>query len=56
MVQPGRRDPADGSEADPDAPPAASRDFLEEATGGNLPQNQRPQRRPAQPPPDAPEQ
>jgi penicillin-binding protein 1A len=55
LVEPGRRDPADAPESDPDAPPAASRDFLEEATGGNLPQNQRPPRRPPQPPPDSPE-
>lgn len=55
MVQPGTQAP-EGGERDPDAAPAASRDFLEEATGGNLPQNQRPPRRPAQqpapPPPD----
>jgi len=51
MVQPGRRDPSQAPEANPDAPPAASRDFLEEATGGSLPQNQRPQRRSAQQPP-----
>jgi penicillin-binding protein 1A len=57
LVQPGQRDPSQAPEADPDAPPAASRDFLEEATGGTLPQNQRPQRRPPQqPPPDEPEQ
>ncbi len=59
MVQPGKRDPSEAPEADPDAPPAASRDFLEEATGGNLPQNQRPPRRPAQqppPPPGSPDQ
>ncbi|WP_285711300.1 transglycosylase domain-containing protein [Erythrobacter oryzae] len=54
MVQPGTQAP-DG-ERDPDAPPAASRDFLEEATGGSLPQNQRPQRRPAQQPPGQPPQ
>ncbi len=52
MVQPGTQAP-DG-ERNPDAPPAASRDFLEEATGGSLPQNQRPQRRPAQQPPSQP--
>ncbi|MFM7378447.1 MAG: transglycosylase domain-containing protein [Erythrobacter sp.] len=52
MVQPGTQAP-DG-ERNPDAPPAASRDFLEEATGGSLPQNQRPQRRPAQQPPAQP--
>ena len=54
MVEPGRRDPYEAPEADPDAPPAASRDFLEEATGGSLPQNQRPARRPAQQPPAPP--
>jgi penicillin-binding protein 1A len=52
MVQPGTQAP--GGERDPDAPPAASRDFLEEATGGSLPQNQRPPRRPAQQPPSQP--
>ena len=58
MVQPGRRDPSDTPEADLDAPPAASRDFLEEATGGNLPQNQRPPRRPSPQPaqPGSPDQ
>jgi penicillin-binding protein 1A len=55
LVQPGRRDPSEAPGGDPDAPPAASRDFLEEATGGSLPQNQRPQRRPAQPPPQPPD-
>ncbi len=56
MVEPGRRDP-DGEPFDiegergPNAPPAASQDFLEEATGGTLPQNQRPQREPRRPPP-----
>jgi len=58
MVQPGTQAP-DGGERDPDAAPAASRDFLEEATGGSLPQNQRPPRRPAQqspPPPGSPDQ
>ncbi len=52
MVEPGRSDPgvdpfgADG-ERGPNPPPAASQDFLEEATGGALPQNQqRPARRP----------
>lgn len=55
MVEPGRRD-SEGSpfglegEGGPNAPPAASQDFLEEATGGTLPQNERPlpreQRRP----------
>ncbi len=61
VVEPGRRDPAQSpfgpeGERGPNAPPAASQDFLEEATGGALPQNQqRPQRRPppqpVQPPP-----
>ncbi|WP_081596617.1 transglycosylase domain-containing protein [Porphyrobacter sp. AAP82] len=58
MVQPGTQAP-DGGERDPDAAPAASRDFLEEATGGSLPQNQRPPRRPAQqsqPAPGSPDQ
>ena len=60
MVEPGRRDPAQGplgveGERGPDAPPAASEEFLEQATGGVLPQqqNQRPpreQRRPPQQP------
>lgn len=46
MVEPGRREPEDDPFG-PDAPPAASQDFLEEATGGSLPQNQqRPARRP----------
>ncbi len=52
MVEPGRRDPNEGplgveGERGPNAPPAASEEFLEEATGGALPQsNQRPARRP----------
>jgi penicillin-binding protein 1A len=51
MVEPGRRDSAP-SPLDPDAPPAASQDFLEEATGGTLPQpSQRPPREPRRPPP-----
>jgi len=46
MVEPVRRDPgADplGPEAErgPNAPPAASEDFLEEATGGSIPRRQR---------------
>jgi penicillin-binding protein 1A len=57
MVEPGRRDPGAGpfgveGERGPNAPPAASRDFLEEATGGALPQNQRPP--PRRPPPQPP--
>ena len=54
LVQPGTQAP--DAERNPDAPPAASRDFLEEATGGSLPQNQRPPRRPPQqqqPPPQS---
>ncbi len=54
LVEPGRREPEDspfGVEGEQPAPPAASRDFLEEATGGQLPQKQpplqpQPQRRP----------
>jgi penicillin-binding protein 1A len=51
LVEPGRRDPeqspfgVDGEQA----PPAASDDFLEEATGGELPSAPR---RPPKPPPD----
>jgi penicillin-binding protein 1A len=50
LIEPGRRDPAesplgiDGEQA----PPAASRDFLEEATGGEIPRV--PRRVPPQPP------
>lgn len=49
MVEGGVRDPDfDGIDPDAargdDAPPAASQDFLEEATGGALPQNPRPPR------------
>ncbi len=56
MVEPGRRDPSQSPLGpdelrDPDAPSAASRDFLEEATGGTLPQNQRPPREPRRLPP-----
>jgi len=56
MVESGRRDPSqsplgpDGTR-DPEGPPAANRDFLEEATGGTLPQNQRPPREPRRAPP-----
>lgn len=61
MVEPARREP-DGEpfgvegERGPNAPPAASQDFLEEATGGALTQNPRPpreQRRSAPPLPPA---
>ncbi|HEY6964303.1 MAG TPA: PBP1A family penicillin-binding protein [Erythrobacter sp.] len=58
VVDPTKRDPSQ-SPIDPNAPPAASEDFLEEATGGALPQNQRPPReprRPAQQPAIKPEQ
>lgn len=58
VVDPTKRDPSQ-SPIDPNAPPAASEDFLEEATGGTLPQNQRPPReprRPAQQPGIKPEQ
>ena len=48
VVDPTRRDPSQ-SPIDPNAPPAASEDFLEEATGGALPQNQRPSREPRRP-------
>jgi penicillin-binding protein 1A len=50
VVDPSQRDPSQ-SPIDPNAPPAASEDFLEEATGGALPQNQRPPREPRRPPP-----
>ena len=58
MVEPGRRDPEASpfgmeGEGGPNAPPAASQDFLEEATGGTLPQNQRPPREPRRAPPPA---
>ncbi len=66
MVEPGRRDPTQDplgveGERGPNAPPAASEEFLEQATGGALPQqpNQRPpreQRRPPQPALKPPEQ
>jgi penicillin-binding protein 1A len=54
MVQPGGQAP--GSDPlGPDAPPAASQDFLEEATGGSLPQNQpRLPREPRRAPPQQP--
>lgn len=58
MVEPGRRDPTQDplgveGERGPDAPPAASEEFLEQATGGVLPQqpNQRPPREQRRPPP-----
>lgn len=55
LIEPGRRDPEQspfGVEGEQAAPPAASQDFLEEATGGQLPQRQpQPQRRPPPPQP-----
>jgi penicillin-binding protein 1A len=54
LVEPGRREPnrspfgPDGERLR-DGPPAASQDFLEEATGGELPRPPREQRRPPQP-------
>ncbi len=64
MVEPGRRDPNQDplgveGERGPNAPPAASEEFLEQATGGALPQqNQRREQRrpPPQPPVKLPEQ
>ena len=54
LIEPTRRDPADSpfgveGETGPDAPPAASDDFLEEATGGEIPRQ--PRRPPTGPPP-----
>ncbi|MFM7402636.1 MAG: transglycosylase domain-containing protein [Erythrobacter sp.] len=51
IVEPGRREREDSpfgvdGERGPNAPPAASEDFLEEATGGALPKNPRPPRAP----------
>jgi penicillin-binding protein 1A len=51
MVEPERREPGNDPFG-PDAPPAASEDFLEEATGGSLPQDQ--PRPPRRPPPQQP--
>jgi penicillin-binding protein 1A len=62
LIEPARRDTGptpfgvDG-EARPNAPPAASQDFLEQATGGALPQGPRePRRPPPQPAVKPPEQ
>lgn len=46
LVEPGRRDPSQSpfgvdGERGPNAPPAASEDFLEQATGGEIPRVQR---------------
>jgi penicillin-binding protein 1A len=49
LIEPGRREPAEQNPFGVDgegAPPAASDDFLEEATGGDLPRAPQPQRRP----------
>lgn len=60
MVEPGRRDPSQAAplgqdgERTSNAPPAASEDFLEQATGGSLPQNQRPVREPPPRRPNSP--
>lgn len=62
MVEPGRREPGAQGPFGPDGerpanpPPAASQDFLEQATGGVLPQQpgQRPPREPRRPPPQPP--
>lgn len=63
MVEPGRRNPSQGpfgvdGERRPNAPTAVSPDFLEQATGGPVPQaGQRPPRRPPpQPSPKLPDQ
>jgi penicillin-binding protein 1A len=59
LIEPGRRDDGAGEpfgiegERGANAPPAASQDFLEQATGGSLPQNPRPPREPRRPPPQA---
>lgn len=52
LIEPGRRDPSQTpfgveGEGGPNAPAAASQDFLEEATGGALPQGLREPRRPS---------
>jgi penicillin-binding protein 1A len=54
LIEPGRRDPEQspfGVEGENAPPPAASDDFLEEATGGELPRAPQPQRRPPPPQP-----
>ena len=53
LIEPGRRDPEQSpfgveGESGANAPPAASQDFLEEATGGEIPRT--PRRIPPQPP------
>jgi penicillin-binding protein 1A len=54
MVEPGRREPGQAplgpdGERPANPPPAASQDFLEQATGGALPQQQPAQRQPREP-------
>lgn len=50
LVEPARREPSDGPfGTDPDDPAAASDEFLEQATGGQIPRPQREPRRPPQP-------
>ena len=57
LVEPGRRDPAQDGDGPEGARPAASEDFLEQATGGQIPRPQReprrmPQPQATRPPPD----
>ena len=59
LVEPGPRDPGQSpfgidGERTPNGPPAASQDFLEEATGGALQQTPRPPRDQRRPPPSVP--
>ncbi len=50
LVEPARREPSDAPfGTDPNDPAAASDEFLEEATGGQIPRPQREPRRPPQP-------
>jgi len=54
LIEPGRRPPSEDpfgpdGERPRDVPPAASDDFLEQATGGEIPRPPREQRRPPQP-------
>ena len=50
LVEPARREPSDGPfGTDPNDPAAASDEFLEQATGGQIPRPQREPRRPPQP-------
>jgi len=57
LVEPGRREPAQGGAGPDGGPAAASDDFLEQATGGQIPRPQReprrvPQPQATRPPPD----